>query len=570
MVVFDIKQFEQFFKERTLKNGLKLFEKSELELLERSPGFGYHFSVSNANLHLKKKGDKLLSYSCNCGSNLYCEHLAAAMFYFQQEALGLSARNKTAVKQKKGGKAGWKKTTDDNLRKTETESLYKFVKEHGNELTHTSIDFFLVGKTSIRLFDVYCMQFKFLFETYLHLKKLDQPAIDELETKITVLIRRTKKEGKNKETSFSLYLAFVREFIPVFNARFTGNEKQLLDSYYNALKKLDASFTRGLSLKQKQEWWLVTLSSLETNKSLSGETFMFMIPRFLSFAKTESELLVLHTLLKRRAYKIPYTQRFDKLLITRLEVALREWKLFKTALPLHQKGGEVELIVAKAELDFYSGKDQKAFNLLELHYESVRTEHKSYYNDYLAYIISNAGRCNKEDLELKYLREGFMYGLFIQPENLDRYLQLVPLSDHAVEIEKLVYLIRSKRQYYSFDKLVTLLTKGKRYDALIEAIRLEGNRFNLLHWTMLAKFPEYTEKQLDLYIKQLMDAYAEKRIYHYQEQLFDQSKDYLNKLPVSLKQKLVKKILEKLGGQSKIYEYIVRLYDFEFLEEEKK
>jgi len=566
--VFDIKQFEQLFKERTLKKGLMIFEKNDIELIEGIPGSGYHFSVSAEDLHLTKKGDKILGYSCSCAGDIYCEHLAALMFYFQQEALGLSAKNRIHVKRNKSASAGWKKTNDEILRKRETENLYKFVKDNDNELSQAGIDSFLAEKKVIGFFDLYSMRFRILYEPYLHLKKLEQPAIDGLQEKIVTLIKKIKKTGKAKKDLCALYLAFIKEFMPVLHLRFTGNEKFLLALYFDVLEKTDALFIAGLSAKQKQDWWRVTLASIETNKNLHSETFLFMIPRFLSFTKNEQELLFLHSQLKKRKYKVPYTQELDKLLIAKLEVALKELKLFKTALPIRQ-GGEVELIIAKAELDFCAGKSEKAFDLLESHYENVRTGHKRYFGNYLEYLILKARKWDRKELELNYLREGFMYGLYIQPEKLERYLHLLPLKDQPAGMAELIALIRNKRQYYSFDKLVTLLTRAKRYDELVEAIRHEGNKFNLLHTTMLNKFPEYTEKQLDLYIKQLMDAFAEKRIYHSQEQLFDQSKEYIDKLPPELRQKLVKKILDKLGGQSKIHEYIWQLYNPEILEEDK-
>jgi len=277
--------------------------------------------------------------------------------------------------------------------------------------------------------------------------------------------------------------------------------------------------------------------------------------------------LLLNNKLRKRAYKTPYSHSLDKLLIVRFEVALREWKLFKTALPLHADYGEVELIIAKSELNFCNNEVNKAFQLLESNYEEVRTLHRNYYNDYVEYLLSNARKRGMADLESKYLREIFIHRLFILPGDLERYLDLLPQKEHSLELDELVSVIKSKREYYSFDKLVILLTRNNRIDELIEEIKKQDNKFSLLHQLMLGKLPEFNERQVTLYIKQLMESLTDRKMNLYQEQLIDKSREFIDLLPAKVKQKTVGQILDKLGGQSGLHKYIMQEYDYKFDDE---
>ena len=564
-MLFDIKQFEQFFKEKTLKKGLGLFEKNELEFVEKQAGLDYYFLVSGANVLLKKRGDKLISYTCSCKNNSYCEHLSAAMFYFQQEALGIQIKKRKVSKQVlKGPYKRVMSALDVTLEKIENESLVKFIREHKQNLFAGDILSFLSDKSTLTLFDVYCLQIELILEPYLFLKKVDQKDSELLRDEIQDLLKKTKKHVHNQKDLFYLDLAIVKTFIPLFYIRITGNEKLIFSFYDKAIERLDEAYGKGLSSKEKNAWFRAAVASVESNKSLHCDAFTFLIPRFVCTSKNEAELLFLNNKLRKRIYKIPYSHTFDKLLIVRFEVALREWKLFKTALPLHAEYGEVELIIAKSELYFCNNGDDKAFRLLELNYEEIRTLHKRYYNDYLEYIISQARKKEKVEIEIKYLRENFIRRLFSLPEKFERYLELLPVKDHSRVMEELVTLIKSKREYYSFDKLVVLLMRNNRIDDLIEEIKKQDNKFSLLQDLLLRKLPEFNERQLALYVKQLMETLTERKMNVYQEQLIDKSKEFIDLLPIKVKQKVVGQILDKLGGQSGLHRYIMQVYDYNF------
>ena len=322
------------------------------------------------------------------------------------------------------------------------------LKEHQNKLSEKQISKFLSDKVTIFISDVYAEQLDAVITPYNDLKQLDQGAINSLSKEINLQAKDIKKQIKINQDVFYLQIGIIKVFFQIFQMRFSGDEKALMEIYHSTLKELDEHFKRGLNLKEKTEWFNLTASSVNHNKKLQSEAFMFLVPRFVSFAKSEQELLVLSKLLKKRSFKSPHFQHLDKLLIARFQTALKEWSLFKTAFPLHQEGGEVELIIAKAELQFCKQNLKNAFALLETHYEEIRVGNKAFYKDYLHYILENARQYGLHEIELKYLRESFIHLLFILPQDLERYLELLPESAREKSIKELIEAIKTTSQGY--------------------------------------------------------------------------------------------------------------------------
>ena len=98
-MLFNQKEFEQKIEESALKKGLGFFANHKLELLSNLNSTDFYFLLKDkkpVEIHVKKKGDNILSYNCSCKTESYCRHLAATLFYFQEELLLFSKREKKA------------------------------------------------------------------------------------------------------------------------------------------------------------------------------------------------------------------------------------------------------------------------------------------------------------------------------------------------------------------------------------------------------------------------------------------------------------------------------------------
>src|SRR5687767_11065314 len=92
-MLFSIAEFEHYFTEATLKKGLRHFDKGRVERVSSSARPGYHFLVREQDLFLKKKGDGILSFTCSCSAGVFCEHLAAVLFFLNRDSLQLGNGN---------------------------------------------------------------------------------------------------------------------------------------------------------------------------------------------------------------------------------------------------------------------------------------------------------------------------------------------------------------------------------------------------------------------------------------------------------------------------------------------
>src|SRR5262245_24415961 len=90
-MLFNAREFELIFSNQVLRKGLEFFERDKLSLIQRLPNNLYHFLIDGRfDLHVRKRGDKILSYSCSCEQSEFYSHFCAVLFYFQKETLGIS------------------------------------------------------------------------------------------------------------------------------------------------------------------------------------------------------------------------------------------------------------------------------------------------------------------------------------------------------------------------------------------------------------------------------------------------------------------------------------------------
>ncbi len=564
-MLFDIKQFEQFFREKTLKKGLKIFEKGQLHFVGKQSQFDYEFSVHETKLVLRKKGDKILSYTCACRNENNCEHFAASLFYFQQEDLGI------VVKKRLHDKVRIKSTTVKSNKKAQAanneldQSLINFIDQNKDKLSPYEIGELLTDKQP-DIFALYCLQLELLLEPFLQLKKLDQKAIDTLVSTLSRFISRDKRW--NKGNSFSCDLALVKQFILLFNLRYTGDEKPAFHFYKAAQERLEGDLAKGLSAAQRRAWITTTMASVASNKNLSNEVFSFLIPRCLSFRLTLEQIEELERTLQKRTYVMPYSSHLDRLLIAKLQVALVRKRLYKIQGLFDDSDHPVETIIAEAELWFCKGNPGKAFSLLEQNYPKVKSSYFNYYSDYLDYIVLNARRVEDKELELRYLKESFVFRLYIQPAAFERFLELTPKKSWREEIQQLVKRLKTASGVYSFDKVSLLLFKGGYLDELVLEIKKQNNKFALLHEIALQKFPQYDKNFLNLYVKHLQEALIENDVYNHQVMVFNKAKQFLDKLDKDELNEIIIGILDRVGRSRPVYRYINELQGFPFLKED--
>jgi hypothetical protein len=118
-----LNQFEQYIDETILKRGLSYFKKGCVnEPVEVTPGV-YEAIVTgseNYTVKLKIKNEALVEHLCTCPYDMgpVCKHIAAVLFYLQQNELGLGskARQLPEKREKASAKKGKKKTAEEQVK----------------------------------------------------------------------------------------------------------------------------------------------------------------------------------------------------------------------------------------------------------------------------------------------------------------------------------------------------------------------------------------------------------------------------------------------------------------------
>jgi len=460
-MLFNAQHFEQFFDEKPLRKALRLFEKGSVRFISKYADSDYDFLVDKTfNLSLKKKGDKILSYTCSCKNAGLCEHLGAVIFYLQQEALGFSEK-----------KPGRKVPADvDN---TKPQKAYR-----------ASV------KTK---FGVYAAKVKLLLKPYLVNKVLAQAQLDEIYASLLEL----SPALPDSEQSFYLNLACMVQLPSIFNVRIKGDAQPIKQVLADAEEALEGFYRRGLSKLQTDNWRQATLESVKNNAILNSEAFVFFIPRALSVLKDKADFEQLRTALNKRKLKKHYLYYFDQLLIAKLQVAIKESQLFNNKSGLNIYTEETEFVIARAELEFCANKAGNAFKLLGEKYEAIKKTRPFYFNAYLDYMLRKTHDKNKKDFELYYLKESFIHGLGITPAYLERFMELLPEAERQGEINEIIAEIKNGPGYL-FDKIADLLLKTGKTDELLKEIKKQKNKFGLLHKIAMQKLPYHDAGILDL------------------------------------------------------------------------
>lgn len=514
-MLFDVRYFEQLLDERILKKGLRLFESGSVELVEKSPGNETHFLVDAQSFTLKKKADRLISYTCSCGKSSFCEHLAAVLFYFQQDALGLSV--------KKGG----------NKRSRSKQSRYALTTP----------------------FDLTVIALKEWLMPYLALKALDQ---NQLNTIYEEALRL--KKSVNAQQRFDMNLALISTVPLVFQLRLLGDELQLKILLKECVKELKHSIGGGLSNTQQADWYKATLEAVKNNAVLRSDVFTFLIPYAVSFITAAPDLERLKQLLGKRAYKFTYASRFDKLAIAKLEIAIKEAELLKLPFALGDQAKTIEFIMATAELFFCSNKIVKAFNYLASKDAFVKQNYAFYYMAYFDYIIDKAREENKPEIEIIYLEKSFVYNVHILPKHLERFVDMVPAEQLHEKVDALITQLKNKNDENVFDKIADLLYRTNRFTELIRELKRHHNQFSLLQKVLLKRLPDYDEESLTLLLKHTLEAFSEAGFYHFQQNTFNKVKAYLDQLPEKTGHAFVSDLLDRIGRNKQISRYILGLY----------
>ena len=518
-MLFNLKEFEHKIEETFLKKGLKLFLNKKVELIKKTGSESFSFLIHEKNIgeiSVQIRSEKIQNYNCFCGSKNNCEHLAAALFYLQQETLSMlkvkSLRKKavtTSIKQKKKN---------------------SFIKQ-------------------IELI-------KEIIKPFAMASKLTRMEVNEIYKKIHFEKTGAATFGQD----FYFDLAIVCELPKLSNYKYADGENVIDTLVENAKQEIENHFNKGFSVNETEAFIEATYYSLRSQQNFRSGMYGFFISLASVIITNKNTTADLKILLKKRKQNKNKIGSINRKNVSELQLSIRDAELANKPFLLKNYESTLELPIALAEMEFHKHNHAKAFKLLELYAEKIKIENINKYLDLIIEVLVYAKKYNSKKYEQNYLIEKFVCGYFIDTTELDRFFELNKKQNRDDLVREIILKIKTDSLFFTFEKIAVVLMHQHKFDELVVEIKKEKNKFKLLNEIGIKKFPHYDIDFLTLYTKHFLNAIADAKFPFFQQEMFDLARTYLDLLPGEERENIIKKFKDKLLYEKNMIEYISKLY----------
>ena len=541
-MLFNQKEFEQKIEESALKKGLGFFANHKLELLSNLNSTDFYFLLKDkkpVEIHVKKKGDNILSYNCSCKTESYCRHLAATLFYFQEELLLFSKREKKA------------KLGNNKLNVKADFYGDKKLFEH---------DLFSKQESVIEkdAFNYYTQLIKSIIKPYLNQIVLQESQAADIYHKILVVFPKTKR-NKIYNLDFYIYLAILIEVSQVLNIVENNATHPIFKLIKTCKKKLEQFIYKGLRNLEIKAWLQASIQSVKNVVYFNTEIYPFFISYATVVINNTNDLSQLQLHIKKRKESNRFAD-IKRKVVAEIQLSVLENEL--TGKNFDQRNYDIsaELPVALAEIQFCRKKQVAGFKLLQDHANKLKRKNINIYINLIEFIIDKAHELNFKKIEENYLREYFIFGYHISLPMLNRYFEINNNSNKNEATTELIDKIKSDSPHYTFDKLGVILLHQNRLDDLITEIKKEKNKFSILNQIAIKKLPYLNPSFADLYVKQLINAIEAAKYPYFQKQVFNLANSYISQLHPDFKKEIISIIKEKLIYDKYVLQYVLEIY----------
>lgn len=503
----NIKEFEHLFKEKTLKKGLSLIRNNHFIVSSSEGDFGLQFTFNdklNTKLVVKRLGEKVTFYYCSCGVDK-CEHLCAAMFYFQSETL------KNII------------TTDPFRKKEAANDVFK--------------------KQCLLLREKIKKEFNSGYQEK-DLKKI----IDEFKATVP----------DNKYTAIT-HLAILNELTGNLKYKKSAADENVISALICESKtQLKKCFTAKISIEEKEACVNAALNSVNTAARFSSRLFSFLVPYASAYIKNQPDIDNIKNELAQQQLKLQAAGAIDWKLIAQLHLERAE-VLLTGKRRKKANSGSAEFFITEAQREWVKGNIKEAFKILAGGFSKLRASKPASLLNYLEYGIEKSQEYNNFKEELFYIQQILIFSPFINPYYLQRFKKLISPQDKKKYVDEIIVELK-KYHHDTFEKIIELLEREERYDELIIEISKHKGKFRLINDIAIKKLPYFDEGLLKIYVKQFQLAINSALETHYQKQIFNNARTFIDSLPDETKQNLIVQLLEVTGRHSYIRSCILKLY----------
>ena len=418
--MFYLNQFELHLQESLLKKGFKYFAHHQVKEIEKDK----LYIVQQFNIQLNVKNNQLKSYACQCQNDRYCEHLAATLFYIQEQKLHLQPSDFNFSQKQKQSK----------------NTLTKFEAIQQIIFKASLVGFKNQKKTAAKTshFEAFYDLLKSNIKSFHANEPLKQEQIDDL---ILVINQASHLITANNQADLSLdwSLACFVFFQFLFKYRFAGDEKALLLLKHREENNLHTAFEKGLSAKQKKAWFKAACWCLQSNQLIKGKGFYFLTVRYFIFSQNQEQLLQIEALIKKRKYVKPYDEDFDALAVLKIMLQFKlhgtpKKLLIDQTLPL-----DANYIVAYIDFIFLKKQFTKVFESLDFCLPVIKQKYPAYLRPFTSYVIRKSELAKNTNKTVEYLRYSFLHNQQLNPSELQNLMTLFSEKERISQIENLLH-----------------------------------------------------------------------------------------------------------------------------------
>lgn len=518
-----LRHFEEYIDEPILKRGLSYFKKGFVhEPAEIRPG-DYEAVVEGSEEYTVKlsiRNGAITEHSCDCPYDMgaVCKHVAAVIFYLEQEKLGLTQSTKKGSSKKakaSSSKPSKRKTiaqqVDDLLDKVTHDELTLFVREHAAKNAQFR-DLLLASFAQYNPDEskaLYAKQVKALIKVargkYGLIDSSGAKYISKEISPMLSLAERYLSQGNHK-SAFFICTAIMDELISALLCA-DDREGVLGNAIYAAYNTLSAIASEEPSKAVREQILKYCFTSFDKRTFAGWDWHIGLLQLAACILDTEGEVEEIF----KRINSIPESDEYE----------IKEVQKIKYCILLEKKGTEVAQKYLEQNLDNPSFRAQAIQDALDQKdYEKATAlandgiEQDSGYPgliiDWYDWLLKIAESQNDTERIILYARDLLLESLNPKQDYYQILKKTVPPEEWAGFVETIVQEAMERKPYYRTDLVASIFIREEWWSRLLDLVKKECNLDQLSKYEKLLA-QHFPSELADLYAERIIE-YVEDRV----------------------------------------------------------
>lgn len=518
-----LRHFEEYIDEPILKRGLSYFKKGFVhEPAEIRPG-DYEAVVEGSEEYTVKlsiRNGVITEHSCDCPYDMgtVCKHVAAVIFYLEQEKLGLTQSTKKGSSKKakaSSSKPSKRKTiaqqVDDLLGKVTHDELILFVREHAAKNAQFR-DLLLASFAQYNPDEskaLYAKQVKALIKVargkYGLIDSSGAKYISKEISPMLSLAERYLSQGNHK-SAFFICTAIMDELISALLCA-DDREGVLGNAIYAAYNTLSAIASEEPSEDIRKLILKYCFTSFDKRTFAGWDWHIGLLQLAACILDTEGEVEEIF----KRINSIPESDEYE----------IKEVQKIKYCILLEKKGTEIAQKYLEQNIGNPSFREQAIQDALDQKdYEKATAlandgiEQDSGYPgliiDWYDWLLKIAESQNDTERIILYARDLLLESLNPKQDYYQILKKTVPPEEWAGFVETIVQEAMERKPYYRTDLVASIFIREEWWSRLLDLVKKECNLDQLSKYEKLLA-QHFPSELADLYAERIIE-YVEDRV----------------------------------------------------------